>query len=164
MQAQRQKKQVPGFDLQGIEAIMEFTGKSINTLNTWKVHYGLPVVKKGIWFANKSDLEAWAFKFGRPIRKLTVAHVHALWERKKLEEELATGAGDIFEGSILEIARNLDIPDNVLKKWFDDYSDFPMEHNGKKTFRLARAALELWFRRHPMVRKVRGPNEVEYAF
>ena len=163
MKVNKEEKREPGFDLQGIDEIAAFTKQSHVTLIDWKRFYNLPMKKRGIWYANRADLEAWAFERGQPIDKITTARIRVYAERKRLEAEVELGTGDVFEGSIAEIAADVDIPVNVLKHWSDDYSDFPLETIGKKKSRLSKAALDLWFQKHPQVMKKRGQFDVEYA-
>lgn len=164
MKAQKKKTEAPDFDLIGIEAIADFCGKTSMTLSSWRVNYGFPMKKRGIWRARRADIETWAAERGRPVNELTIELVHAHWERQKWEKEIADGTAETLEGTYQDIGKRVNIPSSALSRWMQ-FVDFPVEKiDGQKNrFRTTRQALQLWLAKHPGERRTFG-NAVEYRF
>jgi len=153
------------YDLNGIDAIAEFSKQRHENLLKWRNFFGFPIKKiGGIWRGNQADLQTWARERGRILQDITDARVSSHYERARLEAA-AEAEEEIVSGTLGAVSKALgDIPLAVVQGWLKAWADCPIRKLRAGFYEVSKAAFRLWLSRHPgLMKKGSGKFDIEYS-
>lgn len=140
------EKKQSDYDLQGIDAIAEFTRQSHVELLSWKKGFDFPMVKvNAVYCANKAEIIAWLTVRGVDLESVN----NTVLDRYRMREAIKSGKRESRHGG--KVCRNIG---DIAKIFNFDLSyalnlqksrvDFPIPR-GKKSFEISADALQDYF-------------------
>lgn len=138
------------YDLQGIDAIVEFMQRGSSELGNWRKYYGFPMTKVDhIFCAQKMQIIEWM-----ALRKATIATINGpLLEAWYHRQCIIDGTRPArYGGKVLhdvnDIAKLFCIPTNIVMDWCRSLVDWPLPAGQKNGFSILADDMHDWFDLH----------------
>lgn len=140
------EKKQSDYDLQGIDAISEFTRQSHVELLSWKRGFDFPMVKdNAIYCANKAEIIAWLAERGVDLQTIN----NTVLDRYRMRAAIKSGNREPRHGgkvlrNIGDIAKTFHLDLSYALNLQKNRVDFPIPR-GQKSFEISADSLQDWF-------------------